>query len=146
MAGALPAGVAVLALATWLAQKLALRAEVRGPSMMPSLRDGDRVLVNRLVYRLRRPRAGEVVLADLAEVPGGWVIKRVGHVTAASGEQPHGVPAAQRARAGLGSYFLVGDNPVVSTDSRQLGAVPRGKIRGRVWYRYWPPDDRGRVS
>jgi len=39
-----------------------VRVAVVGQSMQPTLRDGDRLLVSRLAYRLRRPRRGEIVL------------------------------------------------------------------------------------
>lgn len=39
-----------------------VRVAVAGQSMQPTLRDGDRLLVSRLAYRLRRPRRGEIVL------------------------------------------------------------------------------------
>jgi type IV secretory pathway protease TraF len=31
-----------------------------------------------------------------------------------------------------------GDNPEASTDSRQFGLVPRGRLAGRIVYRYGP--------
>jgi len=39
-----------------------VRVSVVGQSMQPTLHDGDRLLVSRLAYRLRRPRRGEIVL------------------------------------------------------------------------------------
>jgi signal peptidase I len=39
-----------------------VRVAVVGRSMHPTLCDGDRLLVSRLAYRLRRPRRGEIVL------------------------------------------------------------------------------------
>jgi nickel-type superoxide dismutase maturation protease len=101
---------------------------IEGASMAPVLVDGDRVLVERLVYRLRPPRPGEIVLARVARVPGGLAVKRV-------------VAVSPRGRA----VVLLGDNRAASTDSRHFGPVARGQIVGRVWYRYWPPHRRGRV-
>jgi signal peptidase I len=37
------------------------------------------------------------------------------------------------------SYFVLGDNSTNSLDSRYWGNLPRGNIRGRVAFRYWPP-------
>jgi nickel-type superoxide dismutase maturation protease len=37
-----------------------------------------------------------------------------------------------------GAFFLAGDNPAASTDSRQFGAVAREQIVARVRWRYWP--------
>jgi signal peptidase I len=45
-----------------------------------------------------------------------------------------------------GCYFVLGDNSTNSFDSRFWGTVPRGNIKGRVLYRYWPPQRTGRVD
>ena len=123
-----------------------MRAEVRGPSMMPVLHDGDRVLVNRFAYLFRAPQVREVVLASMPGVPGEWAIKRVGE----SGSSDPGASTGATNRQELGRwsnelYFLVGDNPPRSTDSRHVGLAARRAVLGRVWYRYWPPERRGWV-
>jgi type IV secretory pathway protease TraF len=35
-------------------------------------------------------------------------------------------------------YWIEGDNPGASTDSREFGPVSRRHILGRAWLRYWP--------
>jgi len=40
----------------------------------------------------------------------------------------------------VGVVTVAGDDPSASTDSRQFGPVPRALVRGRVVYRYAPPD------
>jgi nickel-type superoxide dismutase maturation protease len=117
-------GAAVLLILSRLVQ----RVRITGPSMEPCLRDGDRVLVSRLAYLRRRPRPGDVVLARVSAVPGGLTVKRVAAVD------------------GNGDLVLLGDNRTRSTDSRHLGPVPRRAVLGRVWYRYWPPERRGRLT
>lgn len=117
----------VVGTGTMLAARVAERVRITGPSMEPVLHDGDRVLVNRLAYLLRRPRPGEVVLARVSTVPGGMTVKRVAAVE------------------GSGHLMLLGDNRAQSTDSRHFGAVPPRAVLGRVWYRYWPPERRGRL-
>ena len=37
-----------------------------------------------------------------------------------------------------GRIRVEGDNPLASTDSRQLGALPLASLRGRVLLRMWP--------
>lgn len=117
----------VVGAGTMLAARVAERVRITGPSMEPVLRDGDRVLVNRLAYLLRHPQPGEVVLARVDVVPGGVTVKRIA------------------ALEGSGHLMLLGDNQAQSTDSRHFGAVPPRAVLGRVWYRYWPPERRGRL-
>ena len=90
------------------------RLRVRGPSMSPALRDGDVVLVR----RARAPRADDVVLVRWASRPRQLSVKR-----------------AVRDN-GDGTWFVTGDNPFASTDSRELGpAVVLGVVAWRCWPR-----------
>jgi nickel-type superoxide dismutase maturation protease len=79
--------------------------------MSPTLADGDVVLIN-----LRaRPRPGSVVVVQWPQRPGQLSIKRaVG-------------------RHGSG-WWVEGDNPDASTDSRHLGtAIPVAVVLARLW-------------
>lgn len=88
------------------------RIRVRGPSMAPTLRDGDVVAARR-----GAPRAGDVVVVTWAARPGQLSIKRA--------VRPDG-----------DGWFVLGDNESASTDSRQLGpALVHGVIRWRLWPR-----------
>jgi nickel-type superoxide dismutase maturation protease len=87
------------------------RIRVRGPSMSPALSDGDVVLARRGAA----VRAGDVVVVTWAARPGQLSIKRA-------------------VREEGGGWFVVGDNEIASTDSRELGpAVVHGVVRRRVW-------------
>ncbi len=87
------------------------RAVVRGPSMSPTLADGDVVLINMRT----RPRPGSVVVVCWPQRPGQLSIKRaVG-------------------RHGSG-WWVEGDNLDASTDSRHLGtAIPTAVVLARLW-------------
>lgn len=128
--------------------------EVVGDSMYPTLEDGDRYVINRLIYRLRAPNPGEVVALRVT-----WdddiAVKRV---IAASGDRIRirdgRVWVNERAIAeeylprdtlttpgAMGEglyeinrdcYFVLGDNRAISTDSRFFGSVRRKDILGRV--------------
>ncbi|HEX2297130.1 MAG TPA: S24 family peptidase, partial [Pseudonocardiaceae bacterium] len=87
-------------------------AVVRGPSMSPALADGDVVLLSRRV----RPFPGAVVLVRWAQRPGQLSVKR----------------AVGRHGAG---WWVLGDNPAGSTDSRQLGTA---HVLAVVLARLWP--------
>ncbi|HWC33658.1 MAG TPA: S24/S26 family peptidase [Mycobacteriales bacterium] len=91
-------------------------ALVRGPSMVPTLRDGDRVLVR--MGPLRRTPVGRVVLVELPDRP--LSVKRLVALEAD------------------GSVRVEGDNEFGSTDSRTLGPQPAGAVRGVVLARLWP--------
>ncbi len=88
--------------------------EVEGNSMLPTLRDGDIVLVD--------PNAslkeGDLALADHPYKSSVRIIKRI----AAVGSD--------------GTYELIGDNPAESTDSRTFGLVSIKSIKGLVVCRF----------
>lgn len=113
--------VAALGLFPLLAFLAGRRVIVRGESMMPALRPGERVLFDRLAYLIERPRQGDIVLARHPDRPGVRMIKRV-------------------ASGGPQEYMLLGDNPESSTDSRTLGPFRREDIAARGWVVYWPPE------
>jgi len=87
-------------------------ALVQGPSMVPTLRHGDAVLV----ARSASIRAGDVVVARFRARPELLVVKRV-------------------ARAEGDGWWLVGDNALVTDDSRAHGVAD---VIGRVVLRWWP--------
>jgi nickel-type superoxide dismutase maturation protease len=88
-------------------------AVVRGPSMSPALSDGDVLLLS-----LRaRPRPGSVVLVRWPQRPGQLSVKRV--------VGRHG-----------STWWVQGDNPAASTDSRHLGPThPIAVVIARLWPR-----------
>jgi signal peptidase I len=99
---------------------------VSGDSMAPTLRSGDRVLVDLWSYRSRTPATGEPVLL---QGPGGvLMVKRV-----ATADPPPGF------------LHVLGDNPGMSVDSRQFGPIPREAVRGRILFRYWPLSEAGPI-
>lgn len=87
---------------------------VRGRSMEPALRDGDRLVV----VPGGRPRPGRVAIVRL---PGGrpLSVKRLAF------------PAD-------GGWWVERDNPAVGVDSWQVGAVPASGVVAIAWVRYWP--------
>jgi nickel-type superoxide dismutase maturation protease len=89
------------------------RVAVRGPSMSPALHDGDVVIV-----RFGAPvRSGDVVLVRWPARPGQLSVKRA-------------------VRAVDDRWWVHGDNPFGSTDSRELGpADVVAVVRARLWPR-----------
>jgi signal peptidase I len=108
---------------------------VAGPSMEPTLAEGDRVLVDLVTLRRRLPRTGEIVVLS---GPGGEdLVKRIAR-DPYPGEAPYPVPSLSPDSPLEPSYPVLGDNEDQSLDSRTFGRVPRHRIRGRVVWRYWP--------
>lgn len=95
-----------------------LRAVVQGPSMLPTLAPGDWVLVLR-VGGGHRVRARQIVLVEHPARPGFLLVKRTVRRTARG-------------------WWVEGDNPAASEDSRSFGAVPDDLVVGRVLGRYHP--------
>jgi len=94
--------------------RVAVRARavaVSGPSMVPTFTDGDALVV----YPVRRVRPGDVVIARFRSRPDLLVVKR----------------AIRPYRDG---WWLEGDNPYVTDDSRKYGEAV---VLGRVLFRYW---------
>jgi len=91
------------------------RFQVQGPSMEPTLRAGQRLLVLR---SRRAPRPGEL-----------WVLR----------EPARGLLAVKRVTARVGDAFEVrGDNAQASSDSAMYGPVERARFVGRVLCSYRP--------
>ncbi len=107
----------------------AQRFVVRGESMMPTIFPGERVLVDTLAYRWEPPRCDDIVLARHPERPGLVMLKRIAAVP---------VDVVEGRTLGEDDYWLLGDTPEFSTDSRELGPVRRGDVIGRAWWVYWP--------
>jgi signal peptidase I len=107
----------------WLVARLRI-AVVDGPSMAPTLRDRDRVLV----LRTRPPnvhRGDVVVVAQRTRSGSRWIVKRV---AALPGDPaPAGLPGP---RVPPGMLVLLGDNPQWSVDSRDFGYVPVERVFG----------------
>ena len=88
-------------------------ARVTGPSMSPTVRHGDRLLVHRVRPGTAVP-PGSVVLARFPARLDLLVVKRVHHAVE-------------------GGHWVLGDNPLVTDDSRAFGtAVVVGRVVVRL--------------
>ncbi len=119
------AGVA-LAAGLWWRRHRPFRLAVDGDSMRPTLEPGDYLVA----VRGNMPGRGALVVVEHPERPGYEVVKRV---AGGAGDSIGGRTLS------VGELWLLGDDPVRSTDSRHFGPVDRSLIRGVVKWRYWPP-------
>ncbi|MCK9221784.1 MAG: signal peptidase I [Limnochordia bacterium] len=131
---------------------------IDGPSMLPTLTDGERLLIDKVTYRFRPPKRGEIVVFKYPASPKHYFIKRVvalpGDVVAIKhgklllNGNPVDEPYINQqmwdeldpVEVPEDSFFVLGDNRNNSKDSRSkdVGFVPRDLIIGRAIWRYWP--------
>jgi signal peptidase I len=139
---------------------------VSGNSMLTTLHNGDRVLVNRLSYRLHDPRRGDVVVLKRFDVANTErdLIKRVIGLPGESVEirdcevyidgqrliepyldaveAPCTTPGQQNPfNVPEDEVFVMGDNRDNSGDSRMFGSVPYDLLIGRAFIVIWPIGD-----
>lgn len=146
--------------------------QVKGHSMDPTLHDGEYLLTDKLTYRwLRDPQPGDIVVFKAPEnesqdfikriiaMPGDKVEVKNGQVWV-NGEvypEPYLTPLLKTSGGAFlqegevyvvpdGAYIVMGDNRKFSYDSREWGPVPADNLRGRAWYRYWPPRRIGTIT
>ena len=148
----LPALVLVLFINVYVAEAALVE---EGPSMQPNLYRGDRVMTEKVSYRLHTPERGDVVVVSrpagekslikrVVGLPGEVIELREGHafIDGLPLDEPYvtyfGGPGYPATRIPEGMVFVMGDNRPNSRDSRYIGPVPIGTIRGHALFIYWP--------
>ena len=144
-----------------------IRTNVVGQAMAENLSNGDSVLMNRFVYIMSNPKAGDVVVfqpngnekshyyirrvvgvaGDTVQIKDGAVYVNGElfdeKVKVASIEEP-GV-AMEEIKLGENEYFVLGDNRNNSEDSRyaNIGNIKKDYIVGKAWFYFNSLSDMG---
>ena len=141
-------------------------------SMRPTLLEGDKLFVNKYVYRFHPPRRGDILVFKYPVDPKKDFIKRL---VAVGGEKveirdgkiyvdgkmledpssfgqfyyynhdPYGGPR-ETIKVPEDSYYVLGDNSANSQDSRFWGFVPKKNVLGKAIFRWWPPKRFGKIA
>ncbi|HRI04543.1 MAG TPA: signal peptidase I [Pyrinomonadaceae bacterium] len=143
---------------------------VEGTSMLPQLHDGERLLVNKLIYYKIQSISwghidrGDIVVFWFPNDPDKSYVKRVIGLPGETVELRNGkvfinnielnedyldtehnqsLPSWPPKKVEDHHYFVMGDNRDNSSDSRYWGLVPEKYIYGKAFFRYWKPQNVG---
>jgi len=131
--------------------------KVYGSSMLPTIEEGEYIMVSKAAYFFSEPQRGDIIVFDSPQDPKSDLIKRIIAVPGDTVEIRddkvivNGTPLAEPytlepphylmlpEEIPTGHYFVLGDNRNNSSDSHRGWTVPRQNIVGKAWITYWPP-------
>jgi signal peptidase I len=131
--------------------------KVYGSSMLPTIEEGEYIMVSKAAYFFSEPHRGDIIVFDSPQDPKSDLIKRIialpgdtveirDDKVIVNGtplaepytlETPHYLMLPEEIPAG--HYFVLGDNRNNSSDSHRGWTAPRQNIVGKAWITYWPP-------
>lgn len=134
-------------------------------SMRPTLMEGDRILVNKFIYKFKKPQRSDVIVFVSPEDKKKDFIKRLIGLPGENVEISNGTILVDDTAIGKDSvikeryyynrgdfgkkgavltippdaYYVLGDNSISSRDSRYWGFLPKKYLIGKAFLIYWPP-------
>lgn len=146
--------------------------QVKGSSMYPTFKDGQFIFTDKISYRMGKPQRGDVIVFKNPKNPDIDFIKRIvglpgesvkildgkvyvnGKILNESNYLASDVYTQPEAFLGEnqeivvpeGLYFVMGDNRPHSSDSRDFGPVKPAEFIGKVFFRYWPVTEFGKIN
>lgn len=138
--------------------------EITGDSMYPTLKNKERIVVEKVTYKGRAPKRGEIVVFRSLQNEAIFLIKRVialpgdtlgltnGKIVVNEVETDESYLPTEVKVDDLGRLInytdspvpegflaVMGDNREESFDSRMFGLVPLDSLVGKAFIVYWPP-------
>lgn len=138
-------------------------------SMEPTLQINDRLIIEKMTYRFDDPKRGDVIVFNATDalkaqnfneafikriigLPGDTVEVKRGEVRV-NGKLLREIYIKEKPNYNYGpvtvpegNYLVLGDNRNNSYDSHYWGFVPKDKIIGRAFVRFWPPQRMGGID
>lgn len=133
---------------------------VDGASMMPTLEDRERLIINKAIYFVAEPNRGDILVFHATESKD-WIKRVIGepgdiievrddnlYVNDVIVDEPY-LDVSKSISSGVltndfyeevpvGHIFVMGDNRQNSRDSRSIGSVPTDSVVGRAEVVIWP--------
>ncbi len=153
--------VAAVFCAFFIVRFICFSYTIQGDSMAPTFGKGEKHLVNRVIYQVKKPSRYDIIVFKLSDennknyyvkrvvgLPGETIEIKDGNVYV-DGKRTTMFSKEKILSPGLASekitlkenqYFVLGDNYNNSEDSRSasIGNVKRTNIVGKVSFKYWP--------
>ena len=133
-------------------------------SMRPTFLEGDRIMVNKFIYKFKEPLIGDIVVFKYPEDKKKDFVKRLIaksnetveiregsiYINDKLASQPLVIreiyyynrgdygAIGQKIKVPPDSYYVLGDNSGSSRDSRYWAFVPKKNLLGKAFFIYWP--------
>jgi signal peptidase I len=139
------------------------RSQVNGSSMEPTLHNGQYLIISKITYWIHPPERGDIIVLHppnnsdedyikrIVGLPGERIEVRDGKVwvEGVALDEPYIASAPKYPGTWTlveEEYLVFGDNRNDSSDSHSWGPLEGGRIVGKAWLSYWPPEHWGIVK